>query len=419
MKRKPWERRLEDLAHQLKSCAETYFDPDLFRRNTNSFLQTARTVTFIIQKNKSDIPNFNDWYQTNVIVAWEKDEFMQWAKEARNEIEKEGDLELHSHLRAVLLFSYLEEDDIEVPCGRNELLRAGVKKLIRFAQKQLPTGISKAAAIKIERSWITAKLESHELLQALGYVYSRLFDCCQSLASHLGSNLPRNIPSPSDVGAIRESARQIQLVKLKDMETYRIRSVRIHRIPDEALPTAIKESIARLKESLGRPTNFKTAIAFYTGMAEATFRQWGNHVSMLFLLDRDWTVMDMISPSLLDQTDKYFFWRSLAERVKIQNVYCLVYIAEIWIRDASGYPSSAIKELPILGEKLKLAAFDRDGNKAIHSWPIVRPSENMLATLGPMEVAEASDRMVFFFVPAMRSMGIEPDFILKRYAENG
>jgi hypothetical protein len=33
-------------------CAATYFDHELFRLNTNQFLQTARTVTFLIQKNR-------------------------------------------------------------------------------------------------------------------------------------------------------------------------------------------------------------------------------------------------------------------------------------------------------------------------------------------------------------------------------
>jgi len=52
MTKKPWERRLKDLSHLLKCCIDTYFDPELFRLNLNQFLQTARTVTFIIQKNK-------------------------------------------------------------------------------------------------------------------------------------------------------------------------------------------------------------------------------------------------------------------------------------------------------------------------------------------------------------------------------
>lgn len=148
---KPWEKRLSDLAHLLKNCHTTYLDPDLFRMNTNQFLQTARTITFIIQKNKDTIPNYENWYDKTVIQPWGSDEVMRWAKEARNKVEKEGDLDLYSSLKLTLVFSYLTEEDAEIQCSKAELLNAGIKKLIRFAQKKLPSGVSHAAAIKIER----------------------------------------------------------------------------------------------------------------------------------------------------------------------------------------------------------------------------------------------------------------------------
>ena len=200
--RKPWERRLEDLAHLLQGCSETYFDPDLFRRNTNQFLQTARTVTFIIQKNKADIPDFDSWYGKQVLDGWAQDQVMTWAKDARNTIEKEGDLDINSTLKVSLIYSYLEEEDLAVPCGRSELLGAGVKQLVRFAQKHLPTGVADAAGIRIERSWITTGLDSLELLQALVYVYSRLYDCCRSLAGQLARSLPTSIPEPSELAGL-------------------------------------------------------------------------------------------------------------------------------------------------------------------------------------------------------------------------
>ena len=413
MNRKPWERRLEDLAHILESCGATYFDPDLFRRNTNQFLQTARTVTFLIQKNKANIPGFVEWYQKNVIDAWEEDKLMQWAKDARNTIEKEGDLELNSELHVTLIFSYLEEEDIKIECGRDELLNAGVKKLIRFAQKKLPTGVSDAAAIKIERLWKTSKLTSHELLCALGYVYSRLFDCCWSLADHLGSHLPAHVLDPSEIDAFCNSVRKVQLVKLRDLQTYRF-ATRAHKLPEEdELPASVKDNAKTLIKALGYPTDFESTVNLYAGMAEVTFNQWGNHIPMLFLLGRDWSIQDMRSPSLEDQADKYLFWRALAESIKLQNPHGLFYIAEAWVRDLRKYPSLPIRNLPIRGEILKLVALDRDRNITIRSWPIERMSGNALPRLGPVTVADKSDQKAFFLVPVMRSMGMEPDFIQK------
>ena len=182
---RPWERRLKDLARLLENCESTYFDPELFRMNTNQFLQTARTVTFIIQKNKASIPDFENWYQANVLDPWASDARMQWAKDSRNTIEKVGDLELHSSLSATLIIGYLEETDIHVDVGREELIGANIKRLIRFAEKKLPSGVSRDAVVKIERKWVANSLPEWELLTALAYVYGRAREVCQKLAKHL------------------------------------------------------------------------------------------------------------------------------------------------------------------------------------------------------------------------------------------
>lgn len=418
--RKPWERRLEDLAHLLHGCSETYFDPELFRRNTNQFLQTARTVTFIIQKNKADIPKFDSWYRKQVLDGWAQDQVMTWAKDARNMIEKEGDLEINSILRVSLIFSYLEEEDVAVPCGRGELLGAGVKQLIRFAQKHLPTGIADAAGIRIERSWITTGLESLELLQALAYVYSRLYDCCQSLARRLERSLPKSIPEPSELAGLGDVARHVRLVKLRDLQTYHLRTDRMHATKENELPDEFKDRVKELIEKLGKPRDFQSAVAYYQGMAQATFCQWGNHINMLFLLNQDWSVQYMVTPVFADQTDKYFFWRMIGERVRVQKPHGLVHTTEVWIRDLStAHPRLPVRELPIKGECLQTCLIDADGNRSITTWDIHRTEENARPTLGPPVEAEESDKRVFFLVPAMRGMGVQPDFVGKHNAAGG
>ena len=407
MNRMPWEKRLEDLAHHLNCCAETYFEPELFRRNVNNFLQTARTVTFIIQKNKSEIEEFEEWYSENVIEAWKNDEIMQWAKEARNQIEKQGDLDLYSTVSASLIFSYLDEEDIRLHCKHEELIGCGIKKLIRLAQKQLPSGVMKESSLKIERKWVTSKLESYELLYALCYVYSRQFDCVEKLARHQERDLPSSLPNKSDAYQYIELSCQIQYVKIKDNSTYRLRSQKVSREPYESLPSKIKDCLANIREELITPTSFESVLEFHIQMAKSTFSTWENHVSMLFLYNSEWQVIDMICHAPADQADKYFFWRALGERVKIQSVYCLVYVSEVWIRDLKGYPSLAIKDLPIIGEKLHVSALDRSGNKAIISWDIIRESATGSVVLGNKSEDYTTDNQMYYFVPAMKSMGLE------------
>jgi hypothetical protein len=409
--RKPWERRLEDLAHLLHGCSKNYFDPDLFRRNTNQFLQTARTVTFIIQKNKADIPGFDDWYRKIVLDGWAQDRVMTWARDARNIIEKEGDLEINSTLNVSLIYSYLEEEDITVPCDRGELLGAGIKQLIQFAQKRLPTGIADAAGIRIERSWITAELASFELLNTLVYVYSRLYDCCKSLAFQLGRSLPNSIPDPSELAVLGNLAMHVQLVKLRDLKSYHLNAGRIYAPKDGKLTDEFKDRVKGLKELLEKPHDFQSAVQFYRGMAQATFLQWQNHINTLFLLNEDWSVQSMVTPILVDQTDKYFFWRMIGEWVRIQRPHCLVYSAEAWVRNLTkGLPGLAVSEFPIMGECLQTCLVDRNGNRSVTAWDICRQEDGQ-PTLGTPRESYDSDKRFFFLVPSIRSMGIQPDFI--------
>lgn len=414
--RKPWERRLEDLAHLLESCSKTYFEPDLFRRNTNQFLQTARTVTFIIQKNKSEIQGFSDWYDRNVLEGWKNDEIMRWAKDARNVIEKEGDLETSSSLTVTLIFSYLREEDLSIECGRSELLNAGIKKLVRFAQKKLPTGVAGAAGLRVERSWITASLPDHELLNALTYIYSRLYDCCISLAAKLGRNLPSSILAPSDVASVSELAKQIQLIKLKGLENYRFRMGHMRALKKSQLPAEILEKSESLKASLGNPVDFETTVTYFTNMARATFEQWGNHVEMVFLLKRDWSIETFITPILADQTDKFFFWRMMGERIEIQKSHCLVHTSEAWLRDFSKYRlGQSFGSLPIIGERLQTDVADRDGNLKSVCSEILRNAADAQAELSAPATLNLDRNQNYYLVPCLRGLGHEPNI---RYSDN-
>src|SRR6266852_625629 len=89
------DRRLEDVHEQWHQAEKEYFNPEQFRIAIQSAIQTLRTVTFILQKHKKQIPEFEKWYG-----AWQErfraDPLMKWMHDARNKIEKEGDLETHS-----------------------------------------------------------------------------------------------------------------------------------------------------------------------------------------------------------------------------------------------------------------------------------------------------------------------------------
>lgn len=248
----PWERRLRDLAQLLRNCGETYFSPDRFRQNTNQFLQTSRTVTFIIQKNKGSIPGFDNWYKANVLQPWAVDPIMSWAKDARNVVEKEGDLEMQSTLQVSVLFSYISDEDMLVEVTRTELLQASIEQLLKLARRVLPPGVADAAVLKIQRKWVANTLPDRELIYALTYAYAQLHRVCSALATHLNLAIDPSIPHPTSIDPSSNDVARVRFIKFSKPGVGRHVSMRVDLDPSFK-PTP---ALLRLKEELalaGRP----------------------------------------------------------------------------------------------------------------------------------------------------------------------
>lgn len=387
--------------------------------NTNQFIQTARTVSFLIQKDKDSIPGYSIWYPNAVLTPWGSDEVMKWAKDSRNFIEKEGDLEINSSLNVTLLISYLSESDISIECGEAELLNANAMKLVRFARQKLPPGIADEAAVKIDRRWVSAKLPNFELLNALSYVYARNFDCCESLAAQFGENLDNKIPHPSKFSSLTEQARQIGYLKLNDLKMYRLNSETSNLNRSFQPPAAICEAIDAIHASGNPPRNLDELFDYYVKMAKLTFSHFGNHAQMLFLFDKNLKPVAMMGPHFSDQTDKFIFFRSLFDQIVTLKIFALVWISEAWVRKVESHDITSIKQQPIVGERLSVLAFDRICHRRQVSWNLVRDPLTKKTTLNALPDGEAgfSGGTQYFFVPAMRAMGLAESYIFSPFDE--
>lgn len=392
-----WERRLRDLSTILVSCEAAYFDPEIFRINTNQFLQTSRTVTFIIQKNKESIPGFDAWYKQQVRDPWSKDPRMAWAKDSRNKIEKEGDLELHSSMGVRLIFSYRSEEDIVLPCGRGELLW-NVKRLARFARKQLPTGISDVAVVQIDRRWVANSLPDLELLHALTYVYARLRDVCVSLSQHLGSQLSADIPDATTFDQLLSDARKTRYLLLNSNDLSRYGARRVMKDPNFKLHPGMVSAISEIAAS--KPKDLEESAKWYARMAKTTFEHCGNHVPMLFMLNESCDVVDYVSTAFESQASKYLFWRLTADRVLYLKPWAVIWICESWLRDVKGYPYTPVRNLPIICEFLSVVALDHDGNSITIRWNIHRDDPGSPPTLKHERVLRGAEADTdYYFIP--------------------
>ncbi|MBF0310526.1 MAG: hypothetical protein HQL56_13455 [Magnetococcales bacterium] len=369
--------------------------------NTNHFLQTSMTITFIIQKNRESIPNFDAWYSSTVLQPWGSDEVMKWAKEARNTIEKEGDLDLNSSLRLTLIYSHLEKDDKIIEFSRTDFLGAGVRKLVRLAQKNLPSGVSRSASVKIERRWVTSSLPHRELLQSLIYVYARTYDCCKNLANHLNSKLDETIQDPT-IFINKTQSHQTGYFKMNSRYQYsfdtRLISIDKTFKPDQAILDLFNTGQA-LSGSL------ENIFEYYSKMANTIFSHFGSHHPSLFIFNENWQVIDYISTQFSDQADKFIFWRFIADRIAALQAFGLVWIAESWQRKFDYHNNTAIRNMPIIGEMLHVELIDKLGNRRHKEWRITRNSEQSTTKLDEITTPEKQISIFpYFLEPALRAL---------------
>jgi hypothetical protein len=414
----PWERRLADLAHILANCEATYFEPELFRRNANHFLQTARTVTFLIQKNKADIPAGDKWLDEHMREPWRADQRMRWAVESRNTIEKVGDLELHSVLDITLMAGYLEEEDVRIEVATDELLGANVRSLVRFAKAKMPSAVADNSMIRIERRWIANTLPDWELLSAFAYIFARHFEMCRQLSNYLQSPFPAAITVPASLDSSGNRARHVHYVMVRDGAVGHVTTERMSTDLTAFKPPAELRDFLDGRVGEGWPQSLEDLIDYHSGMAETTFRVHGNHMPMLFLYDADFKPVDYVTTNFEERRDKYLFWRSIASRVLILKPKVLIWVCEGWTRKKQFDKSFShedmlrsmgnIDDIPITGEFLGMSVVTDDGRIRERHWVIARDKSTEKASLvAPTEDSLiASEDVPNYLAPVLRALEV-------------
>lgn len=347
-------------------------EPELFRLNVNNFLQTARTISFLIQKEKESIPDFDGWHYENIAQPWSADEVMKWAKESRNKIEKEGDLELHSLAQATLVLGHLPETDQVLQFPGQSILFRGTEGLVKSAKQILPPEVAASSLIRVERRWVAEALPNHELLYALTVVYSRLHAACTSLTRHLGEKWPETIAPPSRFIDLTDTTSQAYWIKIGDGKHYRTRRSAVDHSPsyDKLTPERRSEITALASRLTER--SLKSVHEWHEHMAELAFAHDGFHLSMLFMYRKDLSLIRIIGTEPADRAEKYMFWRDASAMLAAEGATAFVYVGELWLRRAPSPTDLNIDSLEIVGEQLQLITVSAPGKLLETHWNIVR-----------------------------------------------
>jgi hypothetical protein len=411
------DQRLADVHTIWHQAEAAYFDPTGFRLAIQNAIQTLRTVTFILQKHKSIIPNFASWYGDGQQPGkWQKrfnaEPLMCWMRDTRNKIEKQGDLEAHSVVRAEIIASYLEEGPcIEVPAhlfdGAEKLLKSVPDSLIR-------EHIRKNGALRIQRRWVENTLPGYELLDAVAIAYGKIAELVHDAHRQIGLNPPYVIKASGETIDLRSTGWRIPcmighkqprtlLFSLKDFSQTVFRSIIFEGPKTEAEIAAVLERYdGNPFGTLNRGFRDKEDLAAaYFSVARTVFLRDGYHQSFLFLF-RDLQLLMVIGLNTEDVLSKYLIMREMAHKAITTGADTVILVGEAWSACASELrPYERPADSSVRTEVLFLNLVSKDGVALDFVADIVRDGQAF--SLGNTQILK--DSALFQLAPFYESWG--------------
>ncbi|WP_455924264.1 hypothetical protein [Pseudomonas putida] len=335
----PVDRRLEDAHRHWHEAEKGYFDPDTFRRAIQATIQTLRTVTFILQSNKRLFSSFDTWYES-WRTKFRSDPLMRWMVDARNKIEKQGDLETHSFIRAEILASYYENGpSVEIEA---HLFQSPEELLKNIPTQELRDHVFKDGILRIQRKWVENTLPNYELLEAVAVAYGKISEMVADAHKELKLPLPSTIAGDTDYTHGKESrgGRLPCMIGHSDIRTQNVwlatgqaievgqKTVKFDKADTEHVrtrygftaDTAIPPSVPGAEDLL--KTLFTTARTMITVD--------GHHNTIAFLLNGGRPI-SVQSLAIQEHGEKYLVMRTLANEVIKLGADGVIVIAEAWM----------------------------------------------------------------------------------------
>ncbi len=405
--------QVRNLWHQ---ALDAYFDPTRFLIAVQNCITTCRTVTFILQSHKAAIADFDSWYSTYQ-QRCRADPIMEWAKNARNKIEKQGDLETLSQVRAELIAAYAGNPvtdwmPLEVGWSSEHLRRSIPARL-------LDPHVIENGVLAIERRWVDVELPNYEVLDGLAYVYGQLALMIVSLHEHLGVEIPevraelgepllRNLLPDGRLPSMdRPLEDRAVYVAVKDGSVLGYRREFI-RSDDLGL---IKKAKKRYGENRSGPrlknaTTLLEVAQIHFERARSIMARDGHHASMFIPL-RGAIPIDLIIAAPQNRADKYMLMRDVARYVRRIGADGLIQVAEAWTanRDAVPHGRFAV-DARNRGEALVLWAVNAQGEQISLAAAIERKKikRHKVKRLLPTEIEEG--RRLVAMAPVLEVWGM-------------
>ena len=326
--------RLEQ-AHLLwHQTLERYDDPDSFCANLNSTIEALRNVTFMLQSEKSAIPNFDAWYP-ECQAGMKADVIMKWLQNARTTIVHKSNLKTQSTAHASVHNNLtLAHFDIEIP----PLVSTSITAM--YIAANLPDSFMpdrRDLMLSVERRWGVEELPDQELLDALAHAYGVLYKIVT--VAHERAGIPRDQRSPHE-----------ELVKATDgrlpcmITTAEVRTVRmtlsdyqplVPSIDEVQHDPSIDEKVAKRYGSADSnglydfPDNPLAFAETLIPVAKRVLAKDKYHGRFVFLhTPSGWQIVEL---NARDRPEKYVLAQILAQMVQRYQADAIVQVGEVWM----------------------------------------------------------------------------------------
>ena len=398
-------KRLLQMRQLWLDAASAYFDPSRFQLTLQNCITTSRTVTFILQAQKSEIDGFDDWYAPHQ-DRWRSDPLMVWAREARNSIEKRGDLETLSQVRATIVASYMEGPNTDwIP----QALFSSSHQIYRSIPERFRIPhILENGTLLIERRWVDTELPGIEILEALAQVYGELADTVLSFLAYL------NLSPPSILIEGRPDAMGVLAMDRAIYLSMADGSPRGFRYFQRKIPkpnTAYEKKLyARYGKaidlkSVKEAKTFRAVAETYFNIARNVILSDGYHSHFTFFL-KGAEIVRFFQSTPPDRASKYVLMRDLAKLARSDGADGVLVIGEAWTARGDDVPKSGFaSEAKNRGEILIMSGANASGESFIFEAVIQRRGKNIkkLKSLGATRVEESAFQ--FMLYPFMEEWG--------------
>ena len=265
---------------------------------------------------------------------------MQWMVNARNRIVKEGDLEVHSFVRAEIFASYLSDEvpRVEVPAH----LFDGISTILRdLPRGDLGIHIVKYGALKIQRRWVDNTLPEYELLDATAIAYGKIAEIVHDAHRQIGVDEPAttNLSTGQQIAIGTREGRLPCMIGHSEARSVDVRLCdgrllsleKVEQCIEKADAEAAVERYGGFQPGMFGPSNAseeEVATSLFS-VARTMFEADAHHITIFFLLCSG-KPAHFFEARLESQAEKYLLMKSVANEVKRYGADAVIEIGEIW-----------------------------------------------------------------------------------------